>query len=129
MKSQKYEACLLGFSNVELDPNAQMNIWLSSGTHHAWNPGEKSPATPWEAEMDQLMKKQATTADLQARKAAFNRVQEIVSEQTPIIYLVHPNVLLAVSSSVGNAVPSALPPHLYWNVERLRITTDQRSDR
>ena len=59
MKTQKYEACLLGFSNVELDPNAQMNIWMSSSTHHAWNPGQKSPATAWEAEIDQLMKKQA----------------------------------------------------------------------
>lgn len=129
MKSQQYEACLLGFSNVELDPNTQMNIWLSSSTHHAWNPGQKSPATPWEAEIDQLMKKQATTADLQLRKAAFDKVQEIVSEQTPIVYLVHPNVLLAVSSAVVSAAPSALPPHLYWNVERLRLTTDRRSAR
>ena len=128
-KSQKYEACLLGFSNVELDPNAQMNIWLSSSTHHAWNPGQKSPATPWEAEVDQLMKKQATAADLRSRKAAFDRVQEIVSEQTPFVYLVHPNMLLAVSSSVANAAPSALPPHLYWNIEHLRLTEGQRSGR
>ena len=68
MKSQKYEACLLGFSNVELDPNAQMNIWMSSSTHHAWNPGQKSPATPWEAEIDVLMKKQATPSAWPLRK-------------------------------------------------------------
>jgi peptide/nickel transport system substrate-binding protein len=128
-KSQKYEACLLGFSNIELDPNAQMNIWMSSSTHHAWNPGEKSPATKWEAEIDRLMKKQATTGDVPGRKAAFDRVQEIVAEQAPIIYLIHPNVLLAISSAVNNEAPSALPPHLYWNAEYLRLTPDQRNGR
>lgn len=128
-KSQKYEACLLGFANVELDPTAQMNIWMSSSTHHAWNPGEKSPATAWEAEIDLLMKKQATAAGIRDRKAAFDRVQEIVSEQAPIVYLVHPNVLVAVSNSVSNAAPSALPPHLYWNAEYLRLTPDQRNGR
>lgn len=27
-----YEACLLGFMNDDLDPNAQMTVWLSSAT-------------------------------------------------------------------------------------------------
>lgn len=128
-KSQKYEACLLGFTNVELDPNAQMNIWMSSSTHHAWNPGQKKPTTAWEAEIDDLMKKQATAASTRARKVAFDRVQDIVSDQEPILYLVHPNVLVAVSNSVRNAAPSALPPHLYWNVEHLRLASDERNGR
>ena len=51
-----YEACLLGLSNIDLDPNAQMNVWLSSGSHHQWNPSQKTPATPWEAEIDRLMR-------------------------------------------------------------------------
>jgi peptide/nickel transport system substrate-binding protein len=118
-RTNNYEACLLGFTNVELDPNAQMNVWLSSSTHHAWNPGQKSPATAWEAEIDRLMNRQATASDLRTRKAAFDRVQEIAFEQTPFVYLVHPNVLLGVSSSLRNAQPSALPPHLYWNIEYL----------
>jgi len=36
---------MLGFRNVELDPNSQMTIWLSSGDNHAWNPQQKSPET------------------------------------------------------------------------------------
>ena len=50
-QTAQYEACLLGLTNVEVDPNGQMNLWLSSGTHHAWNPGQTKPATPWEAEI------------------------------------------------------------------------------
>ena len=33
-----YEACLLGLVNDELDPNAQMTVWLSSADSHQWNP-------------------------------------------------------------------------------------------
>ncbi len=36
-----YEACLLGFQNVELDPNSQMAVWLSSADNHQWNPEPK----------------------------------------------------------------------------------------
>jgi len=51
--SQKfnYEAAMLGFRNVDLDPNGQMNIWLSSAENHAWNPQQKSPETAWEARL------------------------------------------------------------------------------
>jgi peptide/nickel transport system substrate-binding protein len=120
-KTQQYESCLLGFSNVEIDPNSQMNIWTSSANLHAWNPGEKSPATPWEEEIDRFMKLQATVMDQDQRKKAFDRVQEIAAEQAPIIYLVHPDVLAAVSPLVRNLFVSPLPPHLYWNLESVSV--------
>ena len=56
-----YEAAMLGLTNVELDPNEQMNVWLSSSDQHQWNPRQSSPATPWEAEIDRLMRAQAST--------------------------------------------------------------------
>jgi peptide/nickel transport system substrate-binding protein len=126
-RTQQYETCLLGLANVEVDPASQTNVWLSSGTHHAWNPGQAKPATDWEAEIDRLMKAQATAVQAQARKTAFDRVQDIISEQAPILYLVYPDVLLAISPSVRHAAPSALPPHLLWNVERLSLVNSGRS--
>ena len=118
-QTQQYEACLLGLSNTDIDlPNSQMNVWLSSGALHAWNPKESKPATSWEAEIDRLMQTQHTEMDGKARKAAFDRVQELIAEQAPIVYLVHPDVLVAVSPAVRNAAPSALPPHLFWNINR-----------
>ena len=86
--SQKfnYEAAMLGFRNVDLDPNGQMNIWLSSAENHAWNPQQKSPETAWEAEIDKLMRAQASTADPKKRKESFDRVQEIVC-RTGAVYL------------------------------------------
>src|SRR6202011_1994631 len=78
-----YEACLLGLVNDELDPNAQMNVWLSSADNHQWNPSQKTPATAWEAEVDKLMRSQATTLDPKKRKQDFDKVQEIAWQQEP----------------------------------------------
>jgi peptide/nickel transport system substrate-binding protein len=120
-RTQQYEACLLGFSNVDIDPNTQMNIWLSSGGLHPWNPGQAKPSTSWEDEIDRLMQAQRTAWDPAARKKAFDSVQEIVAEQAPAVFLVYPDILVAVSPLVRNAAPSPLPPHLYWNIEYLSL--------
>jgi peptide/nickel transport system substrate-binding protein len=120
-KSFQYEACLLGLTNVDLDPNGQMNVWLSSSANHQWNPGQKSPETPWEAEIDRLMRAQASGGDRALRKAMFDRIQEIVWDQAPFLYLVNKNALAAVAPRVKNVAPSLLRPQLLWNVERLSL--------
>jgi peptide/nickel transport system substrate-binding protein len=118
-----YEACLLGLVNDDLDPNSQMNVWVSSSENHQWNPSEKTPATAWEAEIDRLMRAQATMFDFKKRKQAVDRVQQIVWEQEPFIYLVNKEVLSAVSPNVHNASPVALRPQVYWNIDRLMLGT------
>ena len=116
-----YEAILLGLTNVGLDPSEQMNVWLSSSENHQWNPSEKAPETAWEAEIDKLMRAQASSADPKKRKDSFDRVQEIAVEQAPFIYLVNRNALSAVAGSVQGANPVILVPQTYWNAERLTV--------
>lgn len=118
-RTYDYDACLLGLVNVDLDPDGQMNVWLSSSANHQWNPEEKSPETSWEAEIDKLMRKQSSSLDPQIRKEAFDRVQQIVWEQAPMIFLVHKNALVAVSPALRNAAPTPLNPQTFWNVEYL----------
>jgi ABC-type transport system substrate-binding protein len=83
--------------------------------------------TSWEDEIDRLMQGQHTARDPAARKKAFDSVQEIVAEQAPAVFLVFPDVLVAVSPLVRNAAPSPLPPHLYWNIEYLSIAAPGQS--
>ncbi len=123
-----YEAVLLGLVNVELDPNEQMNVWLSSSETHQWNPKQKTPATPWEAEIDRLMRAQASAMDDNARKKSFDQVQEIVADQLPFIYLVNKNALSGVSPSLENARPVVLRPQTYWNIEYLKLTVETASN-
>jgi len=104
---------------VDVDRNAMMNIWLSSSPNHQWNPSEKSPATPWEAEIDRQMHVQATSLRPAERKQAVDRVQQIIADQQPFIYLVYPNLLYAVSPKLEGVQPAFLQPGLIWNAERL----------
>ncbi len=120
-KTFQYEACLLGLTNVGLDPNEMMNVWLSSSEDHGWNPSQKTPATPWEAEIDGLMRGQASTNDPVKRKAQFDRVQQILSEEAPYIFLVHRNSLSAVSPRLMGVRASALFPATYWDIEHLAL--------
>ena len=124
-----YEACLLGLVNNELDPNSQMNVWLSSAENHQWNPSQKTPATPWEAEIDKLMRAQASTLNAAKRKEFVYKVQQIAWEQEPFIYLVNKNALSAVSPSLHNAHPVVLRPQVYWNIDQLSLGAEVARNR
>lgn len=117
-----YEAILLGLTNVDLDPNGEMNVWLSSSENHQWNPQQKAPETAWEAEIDRLMRAQASSSDVKKRKEAFDRVQEIVVEEEPFIFLVNRDSLSAVSTAVHGAAPVILSPQTFWNAEWLTVS-------
>jgi peptide/nickel transport system substrate-binding protein len=119
MHSQNYEAALLGLSNVEPDPSTMDNVWLSSSPNHQWNPAEKAPATPWEAEIDRQIQLQSAAASDAARKQAFDRVQEIVAEEQPFIYLVYPNALYAVSLDLAGVVLTPLQPGVVSQIESI----------
>lgn len=120
-KTYDYDACMLGLTNVDLDPDAQMNVWLSSADLHQWNPSQKSPETKWEAEIDKYMRAQEATLDRNQRKADFDKVQEIAAAEQPMLYLVDKNALVAVSPKVSNADPVVLTPQTYWNIEYLSL--------
>jgi peptide/nickel transport system substrate-binding protein len=128
-KTSAYEGCLLGFANVDLDPNLQMNVWLSSASNHQWNPNQKTPATPWEAEIDRLMQAQSAESNPARRKRYFDRVQEIAWEQSPFLYLLNKNTLIAVSPSLHNVRAASIRPYAYWNVESLSLSTQVASTR
>lgn len=124
-----YESVLMAWTNVDLDPSAQMNIWMSSAANHQWNPNEKAPETAWEAEIDKLMQAQNASQDANQRKAYFDQVQKIVADNAPMLFLVDPNALAAVSADVKNVTPAVLQPQLYWNVDRLQIGSGMVSKR
>jgi peptide/nickel transport system substrate-binding protein len=124
-----YEACLLGLVNEEIDPNTVMNVWLSSSSNHQWNPNQKIPATPWEAEIDRLMRAQASSFAPNQRKGYFDKVQDIVWEEAPFLYLVNKNYLYAISPALRNIAPAAVRPQTYWNVEKLSLATQTARSR
>jgi ABC-type transport system substrate-binding protein len=49
------------------------------------------------------------------RKKDFDRVQEIVAEQAPVIFLIVKNSLSAHGRRVANVAPSPFFPYLLWS--------------
>jgi peptide/nickel transport system substrate-binding protein len=119
VQSHDYEAAMMGIASGDVDPNGEMNVWLSDGSTHLWNLGEKHPATPWEAEIDQLMRRQLTTLNPAERKRLYDRVQEIVAEDLPIICVATPHILVGRKQNLGNFRPGILDDYTLDNAEEL----------
>jgi peptide/nickel transport system substrate-binding protein len=116
----QYEAILLGLAGATPpDPFLSGNVYRSSGLTHNWNPRQPTPDTPAEAEMDRLMDVVVGEPDYAKRKAAFDRVQEIMGENQFCIYLVNRNLYLGVRDRVKNTRESIIRQHLTWNVQEL----------
>jgi peptide/nickel transport system substrate-binding protein len=118
-QTKEYDACVLGIASFDADPNPEMNVWLSSGGMHLWNPSQKHAATNWEAEIDRLMEQQLTATNTAERKKLYDRVQEILVEHQPMIFLASPDVLVGAKKRIGNFHPAVLEPYVLWNAEQL----------
>jgi len=120
-QSKEFDSCVLGIASFDADPNSDLNVWRSSGGQHRWHPAQRHPATRWEAEIDKLMEEQLATPSYAQRKKLYDRVQEILAEQQPMIFLASPDILAGARNSVGNFHPAVLEPYVLWNAEQLFI--------
>jgi peptide/nickel transport system substrate-binding protein len=117
MNTHDYDAVLMNLVNGDVDPTPEMALWRSAGEMHLWDMGEKAPATPWEAELDKLMESQMTTTDYATRKKLYDRVQELVAQNLPLVFLLSPDILVGSQSTVGNFRPGIPDPYALWNVD------------
>jgi peptide/nickel transport system substrate-binding protein len=119
--AHRYEAALIGLADGDADPNSELNVLTSNGSAHVWslNCGTEVPA--WQREIDRLMHEQLTVRDYQQRKRLYDRVQHLMFENVPAIYLVSPNVLVGASDRVGNFHPAVLSSYTLWNAEQLFV--------
>ena len=128
-QTKQYDACVLGLVSFDADPNSDINVWLSRGATHLWNPQQAHPATPWEAEIDRLLETQLTATSFQKRKMLYDRVQEILAENQPMIFLASPDILVGAKKVIGNFHPAVLEPYVLWNVEQLYRRTGEENAR
>lgn len=119
--SYDYEACLLGLTG-SIEPVGGMNVFLSSGRMHQWYPNQKTPATPAEARIDELMNKYLKEPTYEKQREYFFEVQHILAEQQFMIYTIIPNIYVAVRNKFGNIRPTALTHNsVLWNADEIFI--------
>ncbi|PYS98305.1 MAG: hypothetical protein DMF63_16765 [Acidobacteria bacterium] len=116
-----YEAMLFGLTPSGVEPTTYANFVLSGSDIHQWQPSQKTPATEWEAKIDKLFAEQAREADPQKRAALFNEIQQIMSDETPVVPIVARHIITAATNRVGNYAPSSIFPYSIWNAEELFV--------
>lgn len=83
-------------------PTQGSNVWPSNGRLHLWYPMQTTPATAWEAEIDKLYEEGSCTLEHGKAKSIWDRYQQILLEQCPLIYIAHPYSFLAVDNKWEN---------------------------
>ena len=120
--ASKYDAVYFNPTWSDTDPAASADFWLSSGSFHYWNAEQKTPATRWERQIDDLIVKQMHSIDEQERKRLFDSVQTIFAEHLPVVYFVAPHIFVAASTRVVNATPALWAgPQLLWSPDTVAV--------
>jgi peptide/nickel transport system substrate-binding protein len=119
LNTRQFDAAVMGLGGGDADPNSEMNVWLSTGGMHVWNPNQKQAATPWEAEIDRLMHAQMSAIHPSERKQIYDKVQQLLADNVPLVFLASPHVVVAARKWVGNFRPAVMADSTLWNVAEL----------
>jgi peptide/nickel transport system substrate-binding protein len=99
---RRFEAVLLGWS-IGLDPD-QYDIWHSSKT----KPKEFNFVGYNNPEVDRLLDEGRRTFDIEKRKKAYFRIQEIIADELPYIFLYVPDATPIVHARFKGIKPSPI---------------------
>jgi peptide/nickel transport system substrate-binding protein len=122
-----YDTAIMTLADGDADPNTEMNVLLSTGQAHLWNLRTKRAPEEWQNQIDQLMKEQMTTLDRARRRQMFNRVQEIMWREQPLVFLISPDILAGANARVRNFKPAVLSSYTLWNADQLSLTPPSRA--
>jgi len=107
-----WDCVLIGFGGGGVEPNNGANVLRSSGDLHIWYPDQKTPATPWEAEIDKLLEQGTAEMDVQKRVPYYWRIQEIMHDELPVMETVRQLRYTAYRNTLKNFQPTV------WGVYR-----------
>jgi peptide/nickel transport system substrate-binding protein len=117
-----WDMVIMGLTGSPLEPNGGKNVWLSDGRLHMFNmrtPQEgKKGILPWEKELDECFTKGALATNFNDRKKYYDKYQQIIYNQKPMIYLYSPVVIVAIRKKFKNIYPSSLNGIIH-NIEEI----------
>jgi len=100
VKKRKFDALILGWT-IPQDPDL-FDIWSSTKT----GPDELNHIGYANAEVDRLLEKGRRTFDMDQRKKAYFRIQEILADEQPIVFLYVPDALQAIHKRFRGIEPA-----------------------
>jgi len=124
-KTYDWDLAIMGLTGSPLEPHDGINVWASNGPLHMFNMQDNSNIYPnniypWEKELDNIFSDGAQKLTFTERKPLYDRYQEIIYEENPIIYLYSPTRITAIRKKFKNIYPTKLSGLLY-NLDEVYI--------
>ena len=100
-------------SNIN-EPNSGYNVWNPYGSLHLFNKRTPNDLTSsdkilaFEQELLDIFKKGALELNFNKRKEIYDRYQEIVADENPMVYLYAPLNIYAIRKKVKNVYPTKI---------------------
>jgi len=102
INKRRFEATILGWT-IPMDPDIY-DVWHSSKTA----PQELNFISYKNSEVDRLLERGRGTFDINERKKCYFRIQEILAEEQPYVFLYVPDALPIISARVRGIEPAPL---------------------
>ena len=119
LDTHDYDTAVMGLGAGDGGPASEMSVLVSSGPMHLWNLSGPHPSTPWETQIDQLMRQQASEVGPRRRRDIYAHAQRILSDNVPMTFLASPEVLVAARAGLSNLAPPSLAGWALWNAAHL----------
>ena len=123
-----WDMAIMGLTGSPLEPHDGKNVWMSNGPLHLFN--QRPPKYSmddrfsWEKELDNIFEKGALKLSYAERKPLYDRYQEIIYDEKPIIYLYSPIRITAIRKKIKNIFPAPLSGLLY-NLDEIYINKEE----
>ena len=119
-----WDMAIMGLTGSPLEPHDGKHVWMSNGPLHLFN--QRPPKSnindklQWEKELDEIFEQGALKLSFKERKPLYDRYQEIIYREKPIIYLYSPIRITAIRKKFKNIFPSSLSG-LVYNLDEIYI--------
>jgi len=124
-----WDMAIMGLTGSPLEPHDGKNVWMSKGPLHLFNQRPQNynidDRFDWEKELDNIFERGALELSYKKRKPLYDRYQEIIYEEKPIIYLYSPIRITAIRNKLKNIYPTSLGGLIY-NLDEIYIKEENK---
>jgi len=114
MNEANYDCIIMGLTSNIIEPNTGYNVWNPYGSLHLFNKRTQNDLAnsdkilDFESQILEIFKKGALELTFKKRKEYYDKYQEIIAQENPMIYLYSPLNIYAIRNKVKNVYPTKL---------------------
>ena len=119
INSVDYDCVILALTSNINEPNAGYNVWSPYGALHLFNKRTNNDLKSsdkllkFEEELEKIFKQGALELNFEKRKEIYDKYQEIVANENPLVYLYAPLNISAIRKKVKNVFPTKIGGLIY----------------